>query len=275
MNKFSELFLSLKAYRDDADAIIDGFLSEVSHDKKTYRAEICSELYAKRVETYKCKLDTLRDRKIVGLNDILDDIQDGLKAWLIAPINDRTLNTICALHSCGVKLSHSELEALQDSLGNSYFGQKLIQKIAQDNGDILLGVKDVGRYTGIISDIKSGAELFLNYYSGSKMQGLKLLGDNANNINLVAASCNPSILKDDSVLLQASLLWDGSGIPSPRKKRLSGEELDILNRMYAGFEGVDALKSRTVEIVSGNPDMREVIALSPYWPYLEVAANDR
>ncbi len=67
------------------------------------------------------------------LNSILNEVQDNLKAWLTTPVNDRLLNTICALHSCGVKLSHTELEALRDSLGSSYFGQKLMQKIAKDS----------------------------------------------------------------------------------------------------------------------------------------------
>ncbi len=269
MNKFSELFLSLKMYREDVDALVNDFIDEDMRNKKTYQDAIYSEFHVKAVSKYKTKLDEARELKVWRVNGILDEIQDNLRGWLIAPINEKMLNTICALHSCDVKLSNTEIEALRDSLGGSYFGQRLIQKIAEDSGVMLLGVKSAENFTRMISNIKSGAELFLNYYSGGKTQGLELLGDNANNVNLAAASCNPAILKDNSVLLQASLLWDGSGVPSPRKKTLTAEELDIVNRMYEGCNGTDAKKIRTAEILSGNPDMREIIGLSPYSVFIE------
>jgi len=268
VNKFTELYFSLKGYKDDADGIIDGFLNEDSHDKKTYRNEVYLNLHTKKVETFKYKLDAARERKVGRLNSILNEVQDNLKCWLTTPINDRTLNTVCALHSCGVKLNDSEIEALRDSLGNSYFGQKLLQKIAKDSGVMLLSVKNVDSYTRMISNIKISAELFVYNYCGSEMQGLELLGKEAN-VNLAAASCNPAILKDGSTLLQASLLWDGSGIPFPRKKMLTREELAIISKMYEGFNGADAQKARTAEILASNPDMREVIGLSPYAAFIE------
>lgn len=269
MNKFSELYLSLRGYKDDADEIINNFLSEDSHDKKTYRSEVYSSLHEKKVVTFKCKLDTLRERKIGRLNSILNEVQGNLKAWLTTPINDKLLNTICALHSCGVKLNDSEIEALRDSLGNSYFGLKLLQKVAKDNGIIFLGTRNADNFTRMIANVKSGIELVLNNYCGDGAKGIELLGDTVNKNLAFAASCNPAILKDNSVLLQASLLWDGSGIPAPRKKALTSEELDIINRMYAGFSGTDAMKARTAEIISTNSDMREVIGLSPYAAFIE------
>jgi len=268
MNKFTELFFSLKSYQDDADEIINNFLSENAHDKKAFRNEVYLNLHAKKVETFKCKLDTARETKTRRLNSILNEVQDNLKAWLTTPINDRMLNTICALHTCGVQLTDTELGALQNALGNSYFGQKLIQKIAKDSGVMLLGAQDADNFTRMISNIKSAAELFIFNYCGSKMQGLELLGKDAN-VNLAAASCVPAILKDNSTLLQASLLWDGCGIPSPRKKSLTAEELDIVSRMYEGCAGTNAQKTRTKEILSTNPAMKEVLSLSPYAAFIE------
>jgi len=276
MNKFSELYLSLKMYKEDVDALVSDFLDEDIRNKKTYQDAIYLDLHKNGVDKYKAKLDEARDLKVWRLNNILDEIQSNLKDWLVTPIDSKLLNTLCALHSCGVKLSDTEIEALQASLGSSYFGLKLLQEIAKDSSVMFLGARNADRYAKMISDIKSTAGLFLNNYCGDKMQGLELLGDKANK-NLAAASCSPAILRNNSILLQASILWDGDGIPSPRKKTLTAEELDIINRMYEGCNGTDAQKARTAEILSNNPDMREVIALSPYSPFIEDenTGNDR
>ncbi len=50
---------------------------------------------------------------------------------------------------------------------------------------------------------------------------------------------------------------------------LTREELDIVNKMYERYIDVDAKKARTAEIIANNPDMREVIALSPYRAFIE------
>lgn len=268
MNKFSELYLSLKMYREDVDALVNDFIDEDTRNKKTYQNSVYLDLHKKGVDKYKAKLDEARDLKVWRLNSILDEIQDNLKAWLVAPVNDRLLNTVSALYSFGVKLSDTEIEALRDSLSNSYWGQKLLQKIAKNSNIMLLGVRDADSYVRMIANIKSGAEILLNYYCGSKMQGLELL-EKDTNVNLAAAACNPAILKDSSSLLQASLIWDGDGIPSPRKKALTAEELEIVNRMYEGCNGTDAKKARTKEIISGNPEMWGIIGLSPYGVFIE------
>ena len=179
---------------------------------------------------------------------------------------DKTFALLSLLLSSGIKLSSAEIESLQSSLGNNYFCCRILGELATRSG--VNGIRaplDLDLLLGILHRVRDEADIFVAGYCGAKpVQELFTDKNTPVSKNLVYAAAAGRPFAPDSALLQASVIWDGDSIPTKHKSRLTADDLDVLNQMFKGCTTPEQLSGRTTQILSQTPEMREILAISPY-----------
>ena len=267
MNRFSEMRNSLDCYRDKVDAIIKKFQEEKAKIESTYTPSAGEPLLAKNLIRAQEQFAVAQNGIIDRVNGIICDIQNQLKGWVSAsPTNDKQFQLVTTLFSLGIALSVGEIESLQSSLGDNYFSHKIVAKLAEQSG--VKGIRMPYRldlYVGLLNNVKNEADVFISGYCGAKpVQELFTDKNTPVSKNLVYAAAVGRPFAPDSALLIAAAVWDGDGIPTKRKNRLTADDLDVLNQMFKGCTTPEQLSGRTTQILSQTPEMREILAISPY-----------
>ncbi len=265
MNRFSSILLALDVYADKVNALVSEYRAENTKAAKIYNESTYQEIREKNLQKYRTKYLAERASIVARCDSFIEDIQSDLRAWVATPVPPSIMSLVNSLISCQIPLTGEELEAISSSMGSCYFGGKIIQKLAADNN--LHGFdnfKDVGFFVKILDNVKTEMKVFIDGFLGDTPEY-----EFSNGVSkyIVLAATAKKIFGKDSNTLKAALIWRSENAPGAVKKtdKLSNEDLENLDRLFCGVNGVEEIRQRAAELA---PDLRDVISLSKYGNYL-------
>lgn len=268
MNTFSAILNSLQVHRDKIDKLIAEFRQRDTGNKGIYSDAYYQAAHEELVEKYRQKIEDEKIRASETINLYIDNIQTSLNNWICGPISESTLNLLLLIKSSGMRISRAEVEALKLKIGNSYFGNRLLEQIAQEN-DVVLPHEYVSLdiYEKALKDCIESASVMINGYYGESIE--KSLMPNNANLHIAAAAAAGAPLRPGSSFERAALLWDGEKIPTP-KTRLTADDTDIIDGMFSDCRG-DEIKigQRMNLILHENPELINIMKLSKYHKYVQ------
>lgn len=265
MNDFSSIWLSLDVHRDKINTIVNEYRNIDKKNRETYSAAYYEEEHKKLVTRYCEKIAREKEKAKDTLNTYFDNIQTALDRWISTTLPESKINILYLIMQSGIKLSRSEFEVLKESVGNNYFGNRILSAIAERDGILVKKGYGLEAYERILRDCISSADIFLNGFYGSN-PAWELVPDTVNK-HIVTVAATGAPLKDGCTLHKAALFWDGSSVPCSRTK-LSSEDRDILSKLYNGCGDDSAKAVRTKELLSETPELKETLELTEYKKYI-------
>ena len=277
MNRFSEIYTAFDLYKDRIDKIIWEYRKSQEENRKVYNSETVERLKEEELNRRRAEYRAEQEKIAERVDGILKDVQGVLKRWVGVPVRSEQITLMQALISLGAKLTPTEFEALRDSVGDSYFGWKLLEKVAISSG--LKGFRSPYRlelYTNMLKDVKNGADIFISSYVGAGADycaELLNLEKHPNSKTLSYAAASARILSANSSLTAAALVWDGDHLPTSGKFKLTKDELEAVDKMFEDCSTDEARRAKGVQITKDMPLLGDVIRLSPYGKYLSESNN--
>ena len=265
MNDFSSMWLSLDVHRDKVNKIIKEFREADKKNKERYSDSFYQEQHKELVEKYKEKIAGEKDRVTDTINTYIENMQDTLQKWIAAPLPESRLNLLNLIMGSGLKLNRAEFEVLSGYVGNNYFGRKILSALAEKEGIHIESTPDISVYERLLKDCISSADVFISGFYGT-MPEWELVPSNTSKYVVNAAAAG-SPIKDGCALHKAALFWDGSSVPCSKTK-ISSEDREILQKLYSGCNDDNAKATRTKELLSETPELKETLELTEYKQYI-------
>lgn len=267
MNTFLAILNSLHVHQNKIDKLIAEFRQQDTRNKDTYSDAYYKASYDELVSKYKEKIAAEKSRASETINLHIDNIQTSLNNWICSPISESTVNLLLLIKSSGMKLSMAEVEALEGKVGISYFGNRLLEEIAQENGVTLPhGRASLDVYERALRDCIAAASVIVGGYYGNPVE--KSLVPNNVGLHIAVAAASGAPLRPGSSFEKAALLWDGEKVPAP-KTRLTADDTDIIDNMFSDCRG-DEIKigQKMNRILQESPELSDVMKLSKYSKYI-------
>lgn len=265
MNDFSSIWLSLDIYRDKINSIVNEYRTADEKNRETYSVTYYKEEHAKLIAKYRDEIAREKEKIEDTLNTYFVNIQTALNKWISAPLPESKINMLYLVMQSGLKLNRAELEVLQGSVGNNYFGNRILSALAERDGILVKKGYGLETYERILKDCISSVDVFVCGFYGSN-PAWELVPDNVNKHIVTAAAAGTS-LKDGCTLHKAALLWDGSSVPCSKTK-ISSEDREILQKLYSGCNDDNAKVARTKELLSETPELKETLQLTEYGRFI-------
>ncbi len=273
MNKFSELRTAVSLYKGRIDKIIGDYAEADKKAKEIYSESEYARRHAENLGKARSAFEGEQEAMIRRVNGVLEDIQEQLIEWVSAPVgNAAQLQLVQTLFLTGMKLSADEIEALQNSVGQNYFANKMVQSLAEKSGVKTKSRFDLDVYSGALQNCKTELELFVSSYCGNQKIGIyrELLPDNhkpvSDKMPIIASSCKP--LSGRSSLLLAGSIWSGDCLPGTDSK-ISTTQRDLLDEVFDGCRSENDFRNVTERIIHELPEVKEVLAQTKYKVYLK------
>ncbi len=261
MNDFSSIWLSLDVHRDKINAIVNEYRNADKKNQETYSEAYYQEQHKELVAKYREKIVREKEEAEDKLNTYFDNIQTTLDKWISAPLPESKINLLHLLMQSGIKLNGAEFEVLKESIGNNYFGNRILSALAERDGIFVKKNYGLETYERILKDCISSADVFLKGFYGSS-PAWELVPNNVNK-HIVAAAAAGAPIKDGCALHRAAMLWDGSSVPCSKTK-ISADDKDILNKLYSGCLDESAKIERTKGLIAETPELKEVLKMTEY-----------
>lgn len=267
MNTFSAILNSLQVHQNKIDKLIAEFRQQDTRNKDTYSNTYYRASHKELVEKYREKIAAEKSRASETVNLHIDNIQTSLNNWICSPISESTANLLLLIKSSGMKLSTAEVEALEGKVGKSYFGSRLLEQIAQENGVTLLHVRtSLDVYERALKDCVSSASIIINGYYGSPFE--ESLMPNSVSRHIAAAAAVGAPLRPGSSFEKAALLWSGEGIPEP-KTRLIADDTDIIDNVFRDCQGDEIKIGQKMNLIlKESPELTDIMKLSKYRKFI-------
>lgn len=265
MNDFSSIWLSLDVHRDKINAIVAEYRGTDRRNRENFSDSYYQEQHNELIAKYQDKIAREKEKAEDTLNTYFDNIQTVLDKWVSAPLPESKINLLYLLMQSGIKLSRVEFEVLKKSVGNNYFGNRILSALAERDGIPVKKVYGLETYERILEDCISSADVFLHGFYGSSPAWELVPGSTHKHIVTAAAAGVP--LKDGCALHRAALLWDGSSVPCSKTK-INSEDKDVLNKLYSGCNDDSTKAIRTKELLSEMPELKETLQLTEYSGYI-------
>ncbi len=275
MNGFDEIQKILKHHKDTVDNIITRYYEDDREPKERFKEDYYLSAHQKNLIDKQADLHVLQQKTADDLNFELNYIQEDLVKWVTRPMADeKKFNLLMSMFSSGVELSEAEIEAFANVNGDSYFAARTLEKIAEKSG-VSSPWKycpfHLDDYISALQNIKNQCDVFVSGYVGEKPCRDLFGSDNtpADYIINVASGCLP--FTQNSAVLAAQVLWSRDGVPITKKQLLDETDWANLGRLY---EDTPDMGKRTEEIVRQNPELKNLIELSPYKSFLKNTTDD-
>lgn len=261
MNDFSSIWLSLDVHRDKVNAVVDEYRKADKRNRKTYSDDFYQRQHEELIAKYREKI--AKEKENVGntLNVYFGNIQDTLNQWVSAPLPESKTNLLYLIMQSGLKLNRAEFEAIQESIGTNYWGNRILARVAEQNSILVKKGYGLETYERILKDCISSADVFVNGFYGQN-PAWEFVPENVSK-HLVAAAAAGTPIKNGCALHRAALLWDGSSIPCSKTK-LSVNDKDIIEKLYSGCSTDNEKISRTEELISETPELVDILKLTEY-----------
>ena len=268
MNTFSAILNSLEVHRNKVDKLITEFRKQDASNRATFSDAYYKTSHEELVSKYKEKIAAEKSRASETVNLHIDNIQTSLNNWICSPISESTVNLLLLIKSSGMKLSMAEVEALEGKVGNSYFGNRLVTQLAQENGVSLPRERaSLDVYERALKNCISASSIIVGGYYGDPVE--KSLMPNNVSPHIAAAAAVGAPLQPESSFEKAALLWDGEKVPAP-KTRLTADDTDIIDNMFSDCRGDDIkIGQKMNRILQESPELSDVMKLSKYRQYVQ------
>lgn len=122
------------------------------------------------------------DMAVLDINNLFDDIQEDLSAWMMKPIDASTSQVLDCINRFDLKLSFDELRILEQGIlkAGSYLANRVFDGLCQKNG-YLTSRPDLKKMTDALKHARESTELAIQAYAGKmdesgQFPGLDLLG---------------------------------------------------------------------------------------------------
>lgn len=277
MNGFDEIQKLLKHHKDSVDKIIVRYRKDDEEPQKKFKEDYFLSYHQNNLIEKQTAFYALQQKTADDINFQLDGIQDSLIRWVTRPMADeKKFNLLMSMFSSGLKLSEAEIEAFSGSIGDSYFGARLVEQIAEKSGVVGSWTYcpfHLDTYISALKNIRNQCDIFVSGYCGEEPCRDLFMSDNtpANYVINVAAGCRP--FTQNSAVLAAQILWSKDGIPIAKKQLLDETDWSNLRLLYENTPH-DRMMERTAEIVQQSPELKNLIELSPYKSYLKNTKDD-
>lgn len=265
MNDFSGIWLSLDIHRDKINKLIAEFKETDKKNRETYSEAYYKEEHGKLVVRYQKRIADEKESVSDNINTRFWNIQNVLDKWIATPLPESKVNMLYLIMQSGVKLNRAEFEVIQNSIGNNYFGNKILQALAERDGIFVKPGYGLETYERVLKSCISSADIIVNGFYGTNPEW-ELVPAKVNKYIVTAAAAGTP-LRDNCELHRAALIWDGSSIPCPKTK-ISSEDKDILKKLYSGCNNDVDMAARTKELLSETPELKETLELTEYKQYI-------
>lgn len=265
MNDFNAMWLSLSVHGDKVNEIVKEFRETDKKNKERYSDSFYQEQHKELVEEFKKKIVFEKDRVTDTINTYIWNMQDTLQKWIAAPLPESRLNLLKLIMESGLKMNVSEFEVIQGYIGNNYFGRKILSALAEKEGIHIESVPDIAVYERLLKDCISSSDVFIKGFYGTTPEW-ELVPTNISR-HIVSAAAVGTPIKDGCALHRAALFWDGSSVPCSKTK-ITSEDKDILNKLYSGCNDDSTKITRTKELLSEMPELKETLKLTEYKKYI-------
>lgn len=265
MNDFSGIWLSLDVHRDKINKLIEEFKEADKKNREIYSDSHYKEERGKLVARYRKKIADEKESVSDSINNRFWSIQNMLDKWIATPLPESKVNMLYLIMQSGMRLNRAEFEVIQNSIGNNYFGNKILQALAERDGVFIKSSYGLETYERLLEGCISSADVIVNGFYGANPEW-ELVPLNVNR-HIVTAAAAGAPLRDNCALHRAALIWDGSSIPCPKTK-ISSEDEDILNKLYSGCNNDVDMAARTKELLAETPEIKEALELTEYRRYI-------
>lgn len=107
------------------------------------------------------------DMAVLDINNLFDDIQEDLSAWMMKPIDASTSQVLDCINRFDLKLSFDELRILEQGIlkSGSYLANRVFDGLCKKNGYVT-SRPDLKKMTDALENARESAELAIRAYAG-------------------------------------------------------------------------------------------------------------
>ncbi len=271
MNSFEKILLSLDSYRNTISGIGDRYKKESESNSKFYGSSVYNDIQNDTKKLYKSEFDKAREQERRDIDDMFQSVYTSLESYVCRPVRDQQLlNTITSAHSLGITFSAAELQYFNNSIGNTYLGNKIVTALAKESGvsTITLEKNNLDTLSRSVKNGESSVRNFINFFSGNNLQAYDLLDpeqiNNPLGSTLSAAASDSEVFKAGSPILQCALIFSENDVPATINSRtLTSTDKQIIDFMFQDCESQEEKKNRATTLISENSDLKPIFDLDP------------
>ena len=265
MNEFSSIWLDLDIHRDTINEIVADYRNIDKKNKENYSDNFYQKQKRELVAKYQSKISKEKEKTGDSVNFSFYRIQTTLQKWISAPLAESKANILRLFKEFDLEMNKSEIEIMQEAIGDNYLGNRVLSALAARNGIHIKAKPNIETYERVLKDCISTGDLFLKGFYGST-PAWDLVPASVSK-NIVVAAAAGTMLKDGCSLHKAALLWDGSSAPCP-KTIITADDQEVLAKLYSGCTDDAAKAGRTKELIDEMPELRNILMLTEYSPYV-------
>ena len=184
MNKIDKIKSIIKKHQKD----MDNHFAAYQKAERTARARLSESAFKTEfvIETYPKfagEAQAAADMTVLDINNLFDDIQEDLFAWIMRPIDTGTAQVLDCINKFDLHMSFDELRILEQGVlkAGSYLANRVFEGLCQKNGYIT-SRPDLKKMTDALEHARESAKVAVLSYAGKmdesgQFPGRDLLGE--------------------------------------------------------------------------------------------------
>lgn len=175
-NVFDTLHRIHDTYRKTVDSITGNYVTSCTQIDSRYRPEAAKEEKAKVRRQAQLEIDKARKDAVDLYTVQIDKIKAAVSNWAGTAPDAAFMDLLNTISKTGLKPSVAEMNTLAARWQGDYWGAKLLQQVANNNGYHCISAPDIERFERAISDIEGSYSRFFEMYLGSDAAAYDLHG---------------------------------------------------------------------------------------------------
>lgn len=167
MTNFQKVRELIAKYQKDADRYYANYKAKEEAARKKYSSEGFQQEFMQQTwvkMTGQAWADA--DEAIKKVMEVFDDIEKDLSDWMMHPLDESTTQILNCIGNFSLKLSLNELQIIEKSLRDSYFGLKIFSGLCEGNG-YHIDAPSMKQFQDALKAARSNASLAVRAYAGS------------------------------------------------------------------------------------------------------------
>lgn len=283
MTKFEKIKDIILAYRKKADKHFKNYKEAEKKAREKYSEAGFKQEFMQGVWPEMAgKAWSDKDTAVHELNDVFDEIREGLERWVMKPLDAGTVQILSCIRDFNLDMSLDELRVLESSVKGSYFGSRIFSGLTKKNG-YSITIPNMNQLMDALKAARNNAAFSVQAYAGSGSDGFPgtdLLPEWKYNgvaygeyktFHLIMAA---NFLEPDGEIDRLASLWNS--INAPAIYRLTSEETEKLQDKVEGifekgYGGIDSQKAD--ELLKEIPDIASRLKSADDFPNKKLALD--
>lgn len=275
MTKFEKIKEIIRKYQENADKHYLNYKEAESKARIKFSSEgFRDEFVHGTWVTMAGQAWANQDAAIRDVNEIFDQIEKDLSDWVMNPLDAGTVQILNCIGNFGLKLSLDELQIIEKSVRDSYFGTRIFAGMAEKNG---YGIKIPGirECREALGHTRGDSEFAIRAYAGAgpdfpgkdllnewEHQGTKL--GEYEDLHLYAAA---NFLHNDGELDRLEKMW--GMLKAPMKYTLTDKEADRVKKTVEKIvnKSGEVDNKAAQELINKEPDIKSKLESMPEWDF--------